>query len=234
MKNIKSVPLSVVVVALIAGIVQVTFGVESQKRYANMAPLDQYLMTDRDAEIALAKSAAPAIIAKDSTVMVLGRHGYEVAVSGKNGFVCLVERSWMSPFDFPEFWNPKMRGPLCFNPPAVRSILPLTYKRTDLVLSGVSKAQLFEKMKSERPIVEAGAMTFMFSKQQYLNDGAGNWVPHMMFYFPKTDGATWGADVPGSPIMLNPQFNGNPEPITLIMIPASRWSDGSDAPRMNQ
>jgi hypothetical protein len=69
-------------------------------------------------------------------------HGYETAVEGKNGFACVVERGWMAPFDNPEFWSPKIRGPLCFNPPAVRSILPLTYKRTEMVLAGQSKTQV--------------------------------------------------------------------------------------------
>src|SRR5580692_8801136 len=94
--------------------------------YASMAPLEQYLIADRNEEIKLARSAAPDSISGDAEVLVLGRHGYETAVKGKNGFVCVVERSWMSPFDFLQFWNPKMRGPICFNPPAVRSILPLT------------------------------------------------------------------------------------------------------------
>ena len=96
---------------------------EAGAPYSKMAPVEQYLMTDRSAEIAMARSAAPPSISADAEVMVLGRHGYETVVKGKNGFVCLVERSWMSPFDFAQFWNPKMRGPICFNPPAVRSIL---------------------------------------------------------------------------------------------------------------
>src|SRR5437899_2205988 len=58
-----------------------------------MASVDQYLM-DRDTEIAMARSAAPPSIAKDATVMVLGKSGYETAVEGKNGFVCAVGRSW--------------------------------------------------------------------------------------------------------------------------------------------
>ena len=116
---------------------------DSKTLYPSMAPIDLYLM-DRNAEIAMARSAAPPSISTDAEVMVLGRHGYETTVKGKNGFVCLVERSWMSPFDFPEFWNPKMRGPICFNPAAVRSILPLTFKRTELVLAGLSKAQIIE------------------------------------------------------------------------------------------
>jgi hypothetical protein len=68
----------------------------------------------------MARSAAPEAIARDADVLVLGRQGYETAVKGKNGFVCIVERSWMSAFDFPEFWNPQLRGPICFNRPAAR------------------------------------------------------------------------------------------------------------------
>ena len=166
-----------------------------------MAPVDQYLMTDRSAEIAMARSAAPPSISTDAEVMVLGRHGYETVVKGKNGFVCLVERSWMSPFDFAQFWNPKMRGPICFNPPAVRSILPLTFKRTELVLAGMSKDQIIEGIKAfdakALPALEPGAMCYMMSPQGYLNDDAGHWLPHLMFYVPLTDPKSWGADLPG-------------------------------------
>ena len=201
--------------------------------YPSMAPIDQYLM-DRNAEIALARSAAPESISRDAEVSVLGRHGYETAVKGKNGFVCVVERSWMSPFDFPEFWNPKMRGPICFNPPAVRSILPLTFKRTELVLAGLSKSQIIDGIKAfdlkELPALEAGAMCYMMSKQGYLNDSATHWVPHLMFYVPLTDPKSWGADLPGSPVMLNPQFQGAPEPITEFMVLVPNWSDGTPAP----
>jgi hypothetical protein len=72
---------------------------DSKGPYPSMAPLDQYLMADRNAEIALARSAAPAAISNDAEVLVLGRSGYETAVKGKNGFVCAVERGWMGPFD---------------------------------------------------------------------------------------------------------------------------------------
>jgi hypothetical protein len=204
--------------------------------YPSMAPIDQYLM-DRDAEMALARSAAPESISRDAEVRVLGRNGYETAAKGTNGFVCLVERSWMSPFDFPQFWNPKMRGPICFNPPAVRSILPLTFKRTELVLAGLSKAQIIDGIKAfdakGLPALEPGAMCYMMSKQGFLNDSAGHWVPHLMFYVPLTDPKSWGADLPGSPVLLNPQFQGAPEPITEYMIPVLTWSDGTPAPTDN-
>src|SRR6202167_6636233 len=82
--------------------------------YPSMAPIEQYLMTDRNAEIALARSAAPEAISRDATILVLGRHGYETAVEGKNGFVCAVDRSRMDQFETsPEFWNPKRLGPVC-------------------------------------------------------------------------------------------------------------------------
>src|SRR5580704_958525 len=120
---------------------------QSKTPYPSMAAFDQYLMPDRNAEIALARSAAPDSISHDAKVLVLGPHGYETAVEGTNGFVCAVERGWMAPFDNPEFWNPKIRGPLCYNPPAARSILPMTYKRTEMVLAGQSKDQIMEGIK---------------------------------------------------------------------------------------
>ncbi|WP_225578258.1 hypothetical protein [Rhodanobacter sp. 7MK24] len=203
--------------------------------YPVMAPLSQYLMADRDAEIALARSAAPKSITGDATVLVLGPHGYVTAVKGKNGFVCLVDRAWTAQFDFPEFWNPRLRGPMCLNPPAARSILPMTFKRTELALAGRSKDQIMGDIKAALaskafPPLEPGAMCYMMSKQGYLNDEAGHWVPHLMFYTPL--GTNWGADLPGSPVMLNPQFHGLPEPIDEFMIPTDKWSDGTPAPSM--
>ncbi len=205
--------------------------------YSNMAPLDQYLM-DRPAEIALAKSAAPKSISDKATILVLTRQGYVTAVEGSNGFVCAVERSWMAQFDFPQFWNPDMRGPLCFNPAAARSILPYTIKRTEWVLAGDTKAQIEAAIKDgidkhALPPLEAGAMSYMMSKKQYLNDGAHSWVPHIMVYFPRGEAANWGADLPGAPPMLNPQFQDTPEAISVIMVPVTHWSDGTPAPDMH-
>jgi len=214
---------------------------DRQMSYPSMAPIEQYLMTDRNAEIALARSAAPEAISRDATILVLGRHGYETAVEGKNGFVCVVERGWMGPFDGDDaanFWNPKVRGPVCYNPPAARSVLPLTYKRTEMILAGKSKAQIVDALKDayakkELPPLEPGAMSYMMAKDQYLTDhGDHHWMAHLMFYTPLMDGAVWGADLPKSPVMLNPQFSGAPEPIDVFMVPAGRWSDGTAAPVM--
>jgi hypothetical protein len=223
-----------VVLILIPG--AVSRAQDRQMSYANMAPIDQYLMTDRNAEIALARSAAPEAISRDAKILILGRQGYETAVEGKNGFVCVVERGWMSPEDAPEFWNPKIRGPICFNPPAVRSVLPITYKRTEMVLAGRTKAEIIEGNKAafdkgELPQLEAGAMSYMMSKEAYLTDRDDHNLAHLMFYTPLLDGGTWGADLPKSPVGLNPQFKGA-EPIDVFIVCVGTWSDGSAAPVM--
>jgi hypothetical protein len=206
---------------------------DSKIPYPSMAPLDQYLMPDREAEIALARSAAPDSISGEAEVLVLGKAGYETAVHGKNGFVCLVERSWTAGINAPDFWNPKLRGPLCLNPPAVRSYLPRTIKKTELVIAGRTKAQMFEAVaaaidKKELPAPEPGAMSYMLSKQGYLGDQAGGpWLPHLMFFTPETDSKAWGADLPGSPIVT---FQDPEEGLTVFLIPVRRWSDGTPAP----
>ena len=184
--TVKMIALACFTLALALGAVRPASAADAATLYPSMAPLEQYLMADRNAEIALARSAAPSSISSAATVMVLGRHGYETAVEGKNGFVCVVERAWMGAFDSPEFWNAKNRGPSCFNPQAARSVLPITLKRTDLALAGLSKAQIMDAIKNafqnkELPALEPGAMTYMMSKQGRLNDRAGHWVPHLMF-----------------------------------------------------
>jgi hypothetical protein len=205
---------------------------DAKAPYPSMAPLDQYLM-ERNAEIVLARSAAPESISQDADVMVLGRNGYETAVKGKNGFVCMVERSWSAGIDDPEFWNPKLRAPICLNPPAARSYLPLTIKKTVLVLAARSKAQIFEDIhavldKKELPALESGAMCYMLSKQGYLSDRGGHWHPHLMFFLPLTDPAAWGTGLRGSPVVA--AFTDTPERLTVFLIPVAKWSDGTAAP----
>jgi hypothetical protein len=226
---------------LVLGVVWRVRAEDRPTPYPSMAPVEQYLATDRNAEIALARSAAPDGISQDATILLLGRHGYETVAEGKNGFVCLVERAWMGPFDgdsAKNFWNPKVRGPICYNPPAARSILPIIYKRTDMILAGKSKAQIIDALKAayknkELPALEPGAMSYMMSKDQYLTDsGDHRWMAHLMFYTPLMKGAVWGADLPKSPVMLNPQFNGAPEPLNVFMVGAGMWSDGTASPVM--
>ncbi|MGA2846546.1 MAG: hypothetical protein ABSF68_14115 [Candidatus Acidiferrales bacterium] len=228
-KIIRTIALGSFALVVVLGAALQAQGQDAKTPYPSMAPLDQYLIADPNAEIALARSAAPESISHDAEVMVLGRHGYEIAAKGKNGFVCIVERGWTAPIDDPNFWNPKLRGPLCLNAAAARTYLPFTIKKTEWVLAGQSKAQMFDNIKAaldkkELPMQEPGAMCYMLSKQQYLGDSATHWHPHLMFFVPRTDAASWGADVPGSPILSgdDPQ-----DSLMIFMVPVGKWSDGT-------
>ena len=216
---------------------------DAKTPYPNMAPVEQYLM-DRDAEIALARSAAPDAISHDASVIVLTRHGYETAVQGKNGWVCWVGRGWMAMFDHPEFWNPKVRAAECINPPAVRTVLPYAYKRTELLLAGHSKQEVIAAIKSaiekkELPAVEPGTVSYMMSKGAYLTDEGDHNGPHLMFYETAKDGAAWGANLTNSPVLAvnywyisaqsYPQLESFP-PLSVFLIGVAKWSDGTPAP----
>jgi hypothetical protein len=233
--QMKTRPLTVlailVQIAVPGAICQVNAQTE-KTAYPTMAPLDQYLIAEEGAEIALAQSAAPKSVSDGAEVLVLGRDGYKTAVKGGNGFVCLVVRSWTTGSDDPDFWNPKIRSPICFNAPGARTYLPITLMKTQLVLAGKSKKEMFESIasaldKKELPALEPGAMCYMMSKQQYLNDGAGCWHPHLMFFVPRVAAESWGANLPGSPIIADEDSE---DRLTIFMVPVAHWSDGTAAP----
>ena len=176
-------------------------------RYELMAPPDRYLMS-AGSEIALARSAAPVAISEKATVLTLDSQGYHTAVHGTNGFTCLVERSWMSPFASRDFWNPKIRGPVCYNPAASGSILAYTLRRTNLALAADAKENILGEIRAalarkEIRSPKPGAMSFMMSKDGYLSDADDHWHPHLMFYVPKVAGASWGANLTGSPVVVD-------------------------------
>jgi hypothetical protein len=200
--------------------------------YSAMSPVDQYLMPDEHSEIAFARSAAPSSISDAAEVMVLGREGYRTAVKGGNGFLCMVERSWGAATGEPEFWNPKVRAAICFNPPAARTFVPIFLMKTKLVLAGKSKAEIVKATasaldKKELPALETGAMCYMMSKRQYLSDRDKGWHPHLMFFVPGDAAKNWGANQPGSPVIA---ANDPEERVTIFLISVGQWSDGTPAP----
>lgn len=218
---------------------------DTRQPYPTMAPIQQYLM-DRNAEIALARSAAPDAISRDASVIVLTRHGYETAVAGKNGWVCMVERSWGAMFDYREFWNPKIRAADCLNPPAARSVLPYTYIRTRLFLAGRSKQEVIAAMraamdKNELPGLEPGAICYMMSKSSYLTDKGNHDVAHLMFFRSDKADADWGANLKNAPVAsvnywylsaaAYPQLKSFP-PMAVFLVKVDKWSDGTPAPPM--
>ena len=201
--------------------------------YPAMAPLKEYLMP-KDAEIALARSAAPASIADGATVMVLERQGYTTVVQGTNGFLCYVERSWANTTDKPEFWNPKMRAPNCFNAAAASSVVPIYLMKTRLVLEGKSKAEIAQAIAAaldsgQLPALAPGSMCYMMSKEQYLNDQGRNWHPHVMFYAAGDVAKSWGVNLPGSPVIAS---NDPQARVTIFMVVVHHWSDGTPGPSM--
>ena len=208
---------------------------DSKNPYPSMAPREQYLIPDRNAEIALARTAAPEAISRDATILVLTAHGYETAVEGKNGFVCMVERGFGGgPIESTQWWNPKIRSPDCYNPQAARTALPLTLKRAELVMAGKTREQIKEWAKTayakkELPTtVEPGAMAYMISKEAYLTDAGSHNLAHLMYYTPVMEKAKWGADEPNSPVIL--LQTGPPQPFTVFIVPTGKWSDGTRAP----
>ena len=227
----RTVVLPIIALAMMLSAARPVHAQEVKTAYPTMAPLDQYLMS-KYAEIAMARSAGPDSVSHDAEIMVLGKHGYETAVKGSNGFVCLVERGWTAGIESPDFWNPKLRGPLCVNAAAARTYLPLTFKKTELALAGQSRTQLYESLKAafdkkELPALEPGAMSYMLSKDGALGDGNGHWRPHLMFFVPQTDAKLWGANLAASPIYA---VELPEDRLTIFLVPVAKWSDGTEEP----
>ncbi len=195
---------------------------DAKSPYPNMAPIAQYRM-ERGAEIALARTAAPASISRDAEIMILGQRNFEVAVKGTNGFVCAVGRAFAGPLSNPEFWNPKNRSPICYNSAAARSLWPYAIKQTGMALAGASKAQITEAIrtavaKKELGAPESGSMAYMMSKEAYLTDRGGHNLAHLMFELPSS-----------SAFQDNPDFfvSWDPAPVIEFNVPVGQWSDGS-------
>jgi hypothetical protein len=231
-KNVDGI--AIMGIALLAmahqAVAQATTTPSPATQYLKMAPLDQYLMADRAAEIALARSAAPESISRDAEVLVLTQHGFKTGAKGTNGFVCIVGRGWTAAAD-PDFWNPKVRVPMCVNAAGARSYLVRAAKETEWGLEGRTQAQINAAIPAalaskELPAMEPGAMCYMTGKEGYGGDVAPHWPSHLMFFFTDTDPAIWGANQPGSPIIAVSDLV---EHLTQFVIPVQKWADGTEA-----
>ena len=69
----------------------------------------------------------------------------------------------------------------------------------------------------------------MMSMRQCLNDRDMSWHSHLMFFIPGDAAKSWGANLPGSPVLAadDPE-----ERVTILMVPVGTWSDGTLAPPM--
>jgi len=228
-KKVGTIAIKSFALLVVLGMAYQAMAQDAPAPYPNMAPIDQYLMTDRDAEIALARGAAPESISRDAEVLVLGRHGFETAVNGKNGFVCIVGRSWTSAADA-DFWDPKVRVPMCVNAAAAHSYLLRITRITELMLAGRTQAQMTAAIaaaidKKELPPMEPGAMCYMMSKEGYGGATLPHWPSHLMFFYSDTDPAIWGANLPGSPVL---GVTDTEEHLTQFVVVVRHWSDGTE------
>jgi hypothetical protein len=189
-------------------------------------PIDQYLLS-RDAEIALARTAAPANISDRATIKVLTKSGYEVAHEGDNGAVCLVMRGFAAPtytpVQFREIvYDPTIHAPICFTAPAARSAMPYYELRTKLAIAGMSPDQIARALetayvKGELPKRDAVTFAYMWSAHQHLGPGIGAWHPHVMVFAPYYENTMVGGNDFGSPF---PQVSDDAgTPFTVVVIP---------------
>lgn len=193
-----------------------------------------YLMADRAAEVALARTAAPAHVSDSAAVLVLTRTGFVEAARGTNGFTCAVLRSFSGGVEDPGFWNPRVRAPHCFNPPAARTVLPAMLDRAERILAGTHPAEAeatirraYASGRYSPPAV--GAMAYMLSPRQYLLDEDPRWMPHLMFYQDRSlPAAAWGAADFTAPV-INATGGDAASPVLTLLVPVPQWSDGTPA-----
>jgi hypothetical protein len=190
-------------------------------------PLREYLMT-KDAELALAQTAAPANITGRATIKLLTESGYKVAHEGDNGFVCIVMRGWSAPTYTPApfrdlVYEPKVRAPICFNPVAARTVLPYQELRAKLAMEGKTPEQIAAGIqnayaKGELPKMEAVGFAYMWSADQYLAPGIGAWHPHIMVYTPYYTNAMLGGNEFAGALPFVSDDAGTPFAVTVIPV----------------
>jgi hypothetical protein len=199
--KINKLPLILVVLALSASI---------RAQDAKYAPLSEYLMPE-EAEIALARSAAPENISARATIKVLTAKGFKVAVQGSNGFTCLVQRSWSGAPDPKTVYYAKLRAPICFDPVASRTVLPMEEFKTQLGLQGKGPDAIAQEAAAaygmgKLPKMEGVAFAYMWSADQDNGPGFGAWHPHMMVYAPYYENSMLGGNEVGgvAPFVAEP------------------------------
>jgi hypothetical protein len=190
-------------------------------------PISEYMMA-RDAEIALARSAAPASISDHATIKILTKSGYEVAREGDNGVVCMVMRGFSAPTYTPAqfrdlVYDPTVHAPICFTPPAARSVMPYYELRTKLAMEGKGPDQIAEGLqaayiKGELPRRDAVSFAYMWSAHQHLGPGIGAWHPHMMVFAPYYDNAMVGGNAFGTPLPQVTDDAGTPFAVVVIPV----------------
>jgi hypothetical protein len=190
------------------------------------SPLSEYMMAP-EAEVALARSAAPEKVSARATVKILTPSGYKVTAQGDNGFVCLVMRGWAAATstkasDRDLAYYAKLRAPICFDPVASRTVLPLEELQTKFGMEGKGPDQIAEAVqaayaKGELPRTEAVSFAYMFSADSDLGPGFGAWHPHMMVFTPNYENSALGGNDEGGPLPFVAD-GGTPFAVTVIPV----------------
>lgn len=189
-------------------------------------PIEDYLMPQAS-EIALAKSAAPANISDSASLKVLTTSGFKVVHEGNNGFVCVVMRGFSAPTYTPAqfrdlVYDSSVRAPICFNPQAVKEVLPYYELRTKLAMQGKDPDEIAEGVRAaytsgELPKRNGVSFAYMWSADQNLASGIGHWHPHVMVFAPHYDNSMVGGNAFGAPL---PQLTDDAgTPFSVVVIP---------------
>lgn len=208
--------------ALLLGLVSVSLLAQEVK----YPPLSEYMMSE-DREVALAKSAAPKSISDRATVKVLTMSGYRTIHEGNNGFVCVVLRGFSAPTFTPAplrslVYDPKTLAPICFNPQAVKTVLPYYELRTKLGIEGKTPDQIAERVQAAYkngliPKRDRASFAYMWSADQVLGP-FNHWHPHMMVFVPNYDNSMLGGNEPGGLLPFLSDDAGTPFAVGVIPV----------------
>ena len=196
-------------------------------------PMSEYMM-QQDDEIALAKSAAPAEISDRATIEVLSSTGFRVVHTGDNGFVCMVMRGFTGAPTFSPaplrslVFDSKTRAPICFNPLAVKTVLPYYELRTKLGIAGKTPDEITQAVQSAYangaiPKRAPVSFAYMWSADQVLGS-SGHWHPHMMVYVPNLDNAMLGGNPLAGPLPTVGDDAGTPFAVLVIPVDQSLFT----------
>jgi len=186
------------------------------------------LLLERDAEVRLARSAAPASVSARARVWILENGRYTVADSGVGGVECYVSRSW-----------PLSLEPHCFDAEGAATIMRLEMRGVELAHAGVPREEAKRQLAlalaaGEYRLPARPAMSWMMSAQQVLygDDGrlAGPWRPHLMIYIPflTAELAGTGSNTdPFSGMVVEP---GTPMANLMIVVPRAVETAPAPAP----
>jgi len=143
-----------------------------------------------DEELRLAMSAGPLNVSRDADVYELGASGFEKAITGSNGWACLVVRAAA---------NKGQLAPHCLNPQAVKSVLPAFLREAQMQAKGMDAPAIDTELRrqfaaGELALPSGPAYAYMLSEGQRLGPNLTNYRPHFMLYVPYAKNSEVGGD----------------------------------------